>query len=546
MVAERARADAPTMAHRPPAGRIAILLGLLVAATAVLPVAANGSEFPPGHEGYHTYAEVTAEVAAAATAHPDIVRRFSIGTSHQGRQLWAAKISDNVAVDENEPEVLFDGGHHADEHMSVEMTLRILRWLTDGYGSDPRITRLVDRREIWIVFLVNPDGAEYDIAGGRYNRWRKNRQPTPGTSYIGTDLNRNYDYRWTSAGRTSSDPKVNTYRGPSAFSAPETRAMRDFLASRVIAGRQQIRAAITFHENGRLVMWPYGYTTADVPSDMTKQDHDALVVIGKRMGALSRYRPQQASDLYLTSGTSRDYMYGRYRTFVYTFEMSVLEYPDDSYIGGETARNRESVIYLLERAACPLGVLGTQVRVARCGAFDDDLEVSRGWVVNPSGTDTAPAAGRFSRGDPVQTTWNGPKQLGAAASGRAVIATGLGAGSTPNANDLDGATSVRSPLIDLPDATGQRFVFRYVFAHDSGASTADRFRAVIEEADGTRTTVFQVLGAPTDRDGLWRSASPLLDRWAGQRIRLRFEAVDGGAGNLVEVAIDDVRVTAPS
>ena len=79
--------------------------------------------------------------------------------------------------------------------------------------------------------------------------------------------------------------------------------MRDFMASRVVNGRQQIRAAITFHENGRLVMWPYGYTMADVPSDMTTQDHAALVKIGKHMAATNGYRPEQASDLYISSGT---------------------------------------------------------------------------------------------------------------------------------------------------------------------------------------------------------------------------------------------------
>src|SRR5439155_340336 len=83
-----------------------------------------------------------------------------------------------VGVDENEPEVLFDGLHHAREHMAVEMTLAIMHWLVDGYGTDPTITSLVNGREIWIVFNVNPDGGEYDISGGRYHFWRKNRQPT--------------------------------------------------------------------------------------------------------------------------------------------------------------------------------------------------------------------------------------------------------------------------------------------------------------------------------------------------------------------------------
>ena len=83
-------------------------------------------------------------------------------------------------TDEAEPEVMFDGTHHADEHMATEMTLHILHWLVDGYGVGPADHPIVDTREIWIVFVVNPDGAEYDISGGHFHFWRKNRQPTPG------------------------------------------------------------------------------------------------------------------------------------------------------------------------------------------------------------------------------------------------------------------------------------------------------------------------------------------------------------------------------
>ncbi len=238
-----------------PLARSAILALAVLVGGLVVPVGAAANEFPRGWEGFHTYTELSADVAAVAAAHPDIVERFSIGKSYKGRELWAVKVSDNVTVDENEPEVLFDGGTHSDEHMGVEMTLRILHWLVDGYGTDPRITRIVDGREVWIVFSMNPDGAEYDISGGRYHFWRKNRQPTPGTSAIGTDLNRNFGYRWGGGGRTSSNPWAITYRGPRAFSSPEDRALRDFLAGRVVNGRQQIRTAISFHEYGRLVMW---------------------------------------------------------------------------------------------------------------------------------------------------------------------------------------------------------------------------------------------------------------------------------------------------
>jgi hypothetical protein len=526
--------------------RSRLAASLLAAVFAVAAVStASASEFPAGRTGYHSYTELTADVAAVAAAHPSIVSRFSIGKSYKGRDLWAVKVSDNVTIDEPEPEVMFDGGHHAMEHMSTEMTHRILHWLVDGYGTDPRITSIVDSREIWIVFLVNPDGSEFDISNGKFHWWRKNRQPTPGTSAIGTDLNRNYGYRWGGGGHTSSKPSASTFRGTAPFSTPEARAMRSFLASRVVGGRQQIRAAITYHESGRLVMWPYGYTMANVPADMTTQDHAALSTIGRAMARSNGYTPQQASDLYVSSGTSRDYMYGVYRIFTFTFEMSITDYPDDSMIAGETGRNREAALYLMERAWCPLAVLGAAVQTARCGAFDDDLEVQRGWTVNPDGTDTAPANARFTRNDPAATSRLGPKQRGSTPSGRMAFVTGAKAGSSPGARDLDGRTSIRSAPFALPAGTGQKLTFAYVFAHSAGSSGADSLRAEVELADGTRVPAFTRLGKPADVDGAWRTAVVSMDAFAGQTVRLRFIAQDGGPGNLLEVELDDIRVTRP-
>ncbi|MFL5757135.1 MAG: M14 family zinc carboxypeptidase [Chloroflexota bacterium] len=525
----------------------AVTLSSAAVGITAVPSAAATTEFPHGWEGYHTYAEMTADIHAVEAAHPGIVHVFSIGKSYQGRAIWAAKVSDNVAIDENEPEVIYDGLHHSDEHMGAEMTLHILHWLADGYGRDARITKIVNTREIWIVFMVNPDGGEYDISGGRFHYWRKNRQPTPGSSYIGTDLNRNYDYRWGLDGRTSANPQAITYHGPSAFSAPETRAMRDFLASRVVNGRQQIRLGITFHEAGRLVMWPYGYTTTDVPGDMTVNDHSALAAIGRRMATTNGYRPQQASDLYITRGREADYAYGRYRIFSYTFEMSVVDYPDDSLIVSETGRNKEAVLYLAERAWCPYSILGTTVTAARCGAFDDDLEVGRGWTVNPDGTDTSPASARWARGNPAGTAYGGVTiQQGTVSSGSAALVTGLPAGTAPSAYDLDGRTTVRSPAITLPSAVGQHLTFRYVFAHDARATAGDRLQAIVEGQDGSRTAVFTQAGTARLVAGTWRSASIVLDRWAGQTIHVRFVAASGATTSLVEAEIDDVRVTRPA
>ena len=124
MVGTERGADTPRMLHRlAPLGLAALLaLSAAVSAPAAAPVAA--ADFPAKDSRYHTYAEMVAELNKAVADHPAIVQKFSIGKSHQGREIWAAKISDNVATDESEPEVLFDGLHHAREHLTVEQTPR--------------------------------------------------------------------------------------------------------------------------------------------------------------------------------------------------------------------------------------------------------------------------------------------------------------------------------------------------------------------------------------------------------------------------------------
>lgn len=96
--------------------------------------------FPPADSNYHDYAEMVAELQQAALDHPSIFSLFSLGVSYQGRTIWAGKIADNVATDEDESEVLFTHHQHAREHLTVEMGLYTLKMLTDEYGIDSQIT----------------------------------------------------------------------------------------------------------------------------------------------------------------------------------------------------------------------------------------------------------------------------------------------------------------------------------------------------------------------------------------------------------------------
>jgi carboxypeptidase T len=516
-------------------------------ARSVAAPAATTSAFKGSWSTYHTYAELVADIGAVAAAHPDLVQLRSIGRSYRGRALWLAKVSENVTADSGRPEVLFEGGTHALEHMGTEMTIRLLHWLVDGYGSDAQVTDIVNTRTVWILFDLNPDGSEYDISGGRFHSWRKNRQPNSGTSAMGTDLNRNWANHWGCCGLVSANPASVYYRGARPYSAPEVNALQAFIASRVVNGRQMIRTAVDFHESGRFVLWPYDYTKTNVPADMTAQDHSAIIAIARQMAAKNGYRAMQSSDMYVDSGSFSDWMYGTYRTFAYTIEMGTNVYRTNSVLAAETLRNRGAALVLAEAAGCPYAVLGTAVANARCGAFDDDFEIARGWAVNPDATDTAPASGRWARGHPAAATSHGVTlQPGAVPSGRYALITGLAAGPTVNTNDLDGTTTIRSAPITLAAGAGQHLAFRWFFGHVHNSSVDDHLRAIVEAQDGTQTVVWEKLGSSANVAGAWSSASVPLDAWAGQPIRIRFEATDGGGASTVEAGVDDVRVTRPS
>ena len=170
--------------------RTALAAGVIFALLIGLAPTARASDLWPG--AFKAYEQIEAEVLAVETAHPDIVDVFSIGTSYEGRQLYAAKVSDNVTAEEGEPEILIDALHHSNEHATVAQTLDLLHTLANGYGSDAAITTTVNERVVWIVFAVNPDGLAFEFTENGPWNWRKSRQPTPGSSSVGTDLNRNY------------------------------------------------------------------------------------------------------------------------------------------------------------------------------------------------------------------------------------------------------------------------------------------------------------------------------------------------------------------
>lgn len=535
-----------------------VALALLVATLASVSApatlrAAPAPEFPSGFDGYHTYGEMLADIDALIAASPGVISKRSIGRSYEGRTIWAVKISDHVARDEDEPEVLFESLSHAREHITAEMALRIIHLLVDNYVARPtgattdlqrRVSAIVRSREVWVVPMVNPDGGEYDVSGTDFRRWRKNRQPAPGSSAVGVDLNRNWAFMWACCRGSSGNPADDTYRGPRPWSAPEVNALRNFVLSRRVGGRQQIRAAISWHAFNEEIMWPYAYTRANLPRTMTADDLDAFRALGFGMAHRNGYVAQQLSELYIMDGASSDWLYGDQRIFALTIEMYPTAgsrvggfYPTDAVLGRETRRNDQAVLFFLEQADCPHRAAQLE---SRCGPLNDDFETTRGWTIDPAGTDTA-TSGDFERALPERTgDGTAIKQLSFGFSGQRALVTGGSAGGSPGANDLDGGkTSAGSPRVILGGAgsAGWRLEFRYSFAHDDRATSADYLRILVNGVE-----VFRINGRSAERNAGWTFEDAGLDAFAGQSVRVVIEAADGAGDSLVEAAVDDLRI----
>ena len=272
---------------------------------------------------YHSYAELETDLAALQKQYPDLARVYDLGLSLEKRHIRALKISSQPSGGQTKPEVLFLGCHHAREWISVEVPYHLGKYLLENYALDPEVRRLVDGAAIWIVPLVNPDGLEYTIQYYRY--WRKNRRDN-GDGSFGIDINRNYGFQWGADDvGSSADSFSEIFRGPAAFSEPETRAVRDFFLSR------NIRSLISYHSFSQTIMYPWGYTLQPAAKD------SAMSAIAARMAALIQavngrtYAYGESSqELYLTNGELTDWAYAATGIPAYTIELP----PTDEIHGG--------------------------------------------------------------------------------------------------------------------------------------------------------------------------------------------------------------------
>ena len=254
--------------------------------------------------GYFTYQEFLDNLDSMATLYPDLISvKLPIDEfqTHEGRSIYWVRISDNPDMDEiDEPEVLYTSLHHAREPASLSQNIYYMWYLLENYSTDGNIEGLINSTELYFVPMINPDGyvqneSSYPNGGGM---WRKNKRDNDGSlANAGVDLNRNYSYEWGGLG-TSSQFNSDVYKGPSAFSEPETQAIK------WLTENHEFKFTLNYHTHGDLLLYPFGYDYNEYT-----EDHDLFGVLTDEMTLYNNYSNIISSGLYPAAGDSDDWMY---------------------------------------------------------------------------------------------------------------------------------------------------------------------------------------------------------------------------------------------
>ncbi|HEY0545208.1 MAG TPA: M14 family zinc carboxypeptidase [Pyrinomonadaceae bacterium] len=299
--------------------------------------------------------------------YPGFCKIINLEASREGRPIRAIKMGKGSGADRRG--VLLVGGIHARELLNPDALIYFAFNLAYAYSQNKDfvlgnktytaafVKMLIENMDIYILPLANPDGRVFVLAANGDRMWRGNRAPNPGKACKGVDINRNFDFLWTSGIMTSSDPcnASQIYKGPSAFSEPETRNVRKMLDD-----FPNISGMIDVHSYSEDILYPWGDdenqtnntnmnfknaafngqrgTTGDAYKEyIPKADLDWLVSVGNNMkqGIAAvrgkNYVSKQSVGLYPTSATSDDYSYSRHyvnnakrKVFAYCIETGPL------------------------------------------------------------------------------------------------------------------------------------------------------------------------------------------------------------------------------
>ncbi|XP_047526068.1 carboxypeptidase B-like [Pieris napi] len=258
---------------------------------------------------YHRLEDIHGFLDYLAKTYSAIISVRSIGKSFEGRDLKVLRISNGKPSNKA---VFIDGGMHAREWISPATVTYFINQFAENFDEEEDDIRNID----WYFLpVVNPDGYEYTHTADRL--WRKNRKPAVGRQCAGTDLNRNFGYRWGGKG-ASANPCSDIFRGNRMFSEPESKALGDFIKNTAA----NFTAYLTYHSYGQYILYPWGYDNVVPP------DHKTLDDVGKSMADAikqidgSKYTVGSSSGvLYPAAGGSDDWAKGQGIKYSFTIEL---------------------------------------------------------------------------------------------------------------------------------------------------------------------------------------------------------------------------------
>jgi hypothetical protein len=291
------------------------------------------SDFVKGVKAWDVYPTYDAYVDMMyqfATDYPDLCEIVNIGYSVNGRALLFARISDNVTIEENEPEVMYSATMHGDETVGYVLMLRLIDSLLSAYGTDPRITNMVDNMEIWINPLANPDGT---YASGNHTVSGATRR-----NANSVDLNRNFPDPWN-----GQHPDGNAWQ-------PETVAMMD------IAQQQSWVISANHHGGAEVVNYPWDNTITRHADDNWWQYISHLYADTAQTYSPSGYMSgfndgiTNGYDWYVAPGCRQDYMNYWHGCREATLELSNTKLPSASQLPSFWEWNKRSLLTWLEHA----------------------------------------------------------------------------------------------------------------------------------------------------------------------------------------------------
>ncbi|MBU2573015.1 MAG: zinc carboxypeptidase [Elusimicrobia bacterium] len=296
-------------------------------------------DFPPADSAYHNYKETTELLNALAAANPGLASLSSIGKTIEGRDIWCLRLNSSQKEETAgaKPAALYVANHHAREHLSNEVALGLASWLL-GHKDDAEIKKYLETLDIYIIPMLNADGAEYDIRTGKY-RWHRKNMRVNADKTIGVDLNRNYDARWCTAGASHS-PYSDTYCGTAPFSEPEALALKKF-----IEARKNIKTLMSYHSYSDLILYPWAGLGTPLENE---KDRKVFEKMAKAMAGFTGYTPQQSSDLYVATGDTTDWAYMTAGIFAFTTELEGRGfYPGAGIIEHAVTNNVKAAVYML-------------------------------------------------------------------------------------------------------------------------------------------------------------------------------------------------------